>query len=1032
MKNINTSQKNIDDVNKSFIILGAGTPHEGTIHSALRNTSGKLRVIDWLLQVSSVISPDFFFVGGYQFDEVVKQYPHIKYIYNPEWGITGPAFSMLKIPFNFNTEYYISYADILFHTPIIREMESTMADIVVVVDSSWHQRYIGRSEEDIFRCEKVVFQQDSIRQLGTDIDPKVANGEFIGLVKFSPKVIKYLKDNIQILNESYRLANLSQFVDILRQKNFEVKAVDIKGDWAELKESSDLVQFVMGTKAQTLERLQNLVKKSQIENQISFTVKDWGINSLRILNRIKGFFAQQNVIVRSSSLSEDSFTSSNAGAFKSVLDVNCNNPKELHSAVEEVIASYSDKNNLNQVLVQPMVENLRVSGVILTKTLVHSAPYYVINYDETSPNSDSITNGSSQCHKTLIVLRDTPIHEKSMPASISKLIPAVQEIEQLLNYDSLDIEFGIGSTGLIHIFQVRPITFKGDVNQLNSTDLEVYETINLSSSHFNDLQRKPPFILGDKSFFGIMPDWNPAEIIGTKPGMLAISLYRYLITDEVWAAQRAEYGYRDVRPNPLMVTFGGHPYIDIRASFNSFIPANLSNDLSERLVNFYLDWLELNPHLHDKVEFDVVPTCYALDFPKWERRLKGTNRFSNEEIRELKEALKNITLSAFLRNSADLNSIAILERKYNDILKSDLNPLDRAIILLDDCRRYGTLAFSHLARSAFIGMTLLKSAVDENIISKEAMNSFLNSINTVTHKLTDDALLVLSGMISWETFVENYGHLRPGTYDINSLSYFENAEYFLRPIVELASEVKKEKNSNHWNEEKKAFSLALKNAGISLELDEVELFIREAIEGREYAKFVFSRNLSEALNCFIEYGEKFNISRNELANIPLDVFIGLRTGSIFGSNIANLLKDYSQRGRTAINLANRIELPPLLFKTSDFYLFLYPENQPNYIGVGNVIAKIAVISDINSIEYHDLAGCIVLIGQADPGYDWLFGQNIVGLITKWGGANSHMAIRCAEFGLPAAIGVGELEFQRILKSTIIELDPGNHRIQIIR
>jgi hypothetical protein len=249
-----------------------------------------------------------------------------------------------------------------------------------------------------------------------------------------------------------------------------------------------------------------------------------------------------------------------------------------------------------------------------------------------------------------------------------------------------------------------------------------------------------------------------------------------------------------------------------------------------------------------------------------------------------------------------------LERRYNDILKSDLNPIDRAIILLDDCRRYGTLAFSHLARSAFIGMALIKSAVDENIISKEAMNSFLNSINTITQKLTDDALMVFSGMISWEAFVENYGHLRPGTYDINSLSYFENAEYFLRPIVELASGVKKEKIINHWGEEKNAFSLALEQAGISLDLEEVELFIRESIEGREYAKFVFSRNLSTALNCFIEYGEQFKISRDQLANIPLEVFIGLRSGSIFGSNISDILKDYSQRGRTARGCAARCKL----------------------------------------------------------------------------------------------------------------------------
>ena len=64
-----------------------------------------------------------------------------------------------------------------------------------------------------------------------------------------------------------------------------------------------------------------------------------------------------------------------------------------------------------------------------------------------------------------------------------------------------------------------------------------------------------------------MPDWNPAEIIGVRPSPLAFSLYRWLITDDVWATQRAEFGYRDVRPHPLIVGFCGQPYVDIRASF---------------------------------------------------------------------------------------------------------------------------------------------------------------------------------------------------------------------------------------------------------------------------------------------------------------------------------------------------------------------------------------------------------------------------------------------------------------------------------
>ena len=60
----------------------------------------------------------------------------------------------------------------------------------------------------------------------------------------------------------------------------------------------------------------------------------------------------------------------------------------------------------------------------------------------------------------------------------------------------------------------------------------------------------------------------------------------------------------------------------------------------------------------------------------------------------------------------------------------------------------------------------------------------------------------------------------------------------------------------------------------------------------------------------------------------------------------------------------------------------------------------------------NLAGAIVCIPGADPGYDWIFSQGIAGLITAFGGANSHMAIRAAELGIPAVIGAGEINCRR--------------------
>ena len=70
-----------------------------------------------------------------------------------------------------------------------------------------------------------------------------------------------------------------------------------------------------------------------------------------------------------------------------------------------------------------------------------------------------------------------------------------------------------------------------------------------------------------------------------------------------------------------------------------------------------------------------------------------------------------------------------------------------------------------------------------------------------------------------------------------------------------------------------------------------------------------------------------------------------------------------------------------------------------------------------------------MIPSADPGYDWVFSHHIGGFITMFGGANSHMAIRCAEFGLPAAIGCGERIFDTLVKSRTVELNCAAHTIR---
>ena len=74
---------------------------------------------------------------------------------------------------------------------------------------------------------------------------------------------------------------------------------------------------------------------------------------------------------------------------------------------------------------------------------------------------------------------------------------------------------------------------------------------------------------------------------------------------------------------------------------------------------------------------------------------------------------------------------------------------------------------------------------------------------------------------------------------------------------------------------------------------------------------------------------------------------------------------------------------------------------------------------------------IILLENADPGYDWIFSYHPSGLITKYGGVASHMAIRCAELGLPAAIGCGELLYEKLKHASKINLDCQNSQIIIL-
>jgi len=78
-----------------------------------------------------------------------------------------------------------------------------------------------------------------------------------------------------------------------------------------------------------------------------------------------------------------------------------------------------------------------------------------------------------------------------------------------------------------------------------------------------------------------------------------------------------------------------------------------------------------------------------------------------------------------------------------------------------------------------------------------------------------------------------------------------------------------------------------------------------------------------------------------------------------------------------------------------------------------------------------LRGRIVMLPSADPGFDWIFSRGIVGFVTAYGGANSHMAVRAGELGLPAVIGAGGPRFEAWSQARRLRLDCLNRQVQIL-
>jgi adenylylsulfate kinase-like enzyme/phosphohistidine swiveling domain-containing protein len=777
-------------------------------------------------------------------------------------------------------------------------------------------------------------------------------------------------------------------------------------------EPARLVAFK--TKAESLEALAPLLHTGRVLPQVRFSVGDWRSDAAGVLAAVTAApWGSGRVIVRSSARSEDGAASSQAGKYDSVLGVM--GSAGVAQAIDRVIDSFADsERDDDQIFVQPMLDRVAMAGVVFSRS-PNGGPYFIINYDDISGLTDRVTAGVGDNLKTFFCLKSRP---DACPPSLAPVIGLVRELETLLTCDAIDVEFAVGDDGQLYLLQVRPLIVD---RQGLAADADVDTALASVARKVELLSRPHPYLHGGRAVFGVMPDWNPAEIVGLRPWPLSLSLYRELITDAIWAYQRDNYGYQNLRSFPLLVSFHGLPYIDVRVSFNSFIPRDVPDDLAGRLMNYYIDRLLSEPHLHDKVEFEIIFSCYTLDLPKRLGRL-AEHGFSPEDLAELSGALRRLTNRIMHGETAlwrgDRAKIELLEQRIPTIRNAEIDKISRIYWLIEDCKRYGTLPFAGLARAGFIAVQLLQSFVEVGVLTAEERATFMASVNTVGSRIGQDF-----AQLPKADFLARYGHLRPGTYDILSPRYDEAPDLYFdwssaRSVAPAAPKFALS------IEQLRRIEQLLKEHELDIDVLSFIEFVKAGIEGREYAKFVFTRSLSDALSLMRQLGEDHGLSAEDCAFLNYDV---IRTLYSESGSVRGALLESAALGRERHALTRSLVLPPIIASPDEVFAFHLPPSRPNFITRKSVTAPVALISD----PPESFAGRILFVPSADPGFDWIFTRDISGFVTQFGGANSHMAIRASELGIPAVIGAGEAMYQRWCAAKKLCLDCTSQRVLVV-
>ena len=192
---------------------------------------------------------DITVVRGFQKDAI--DLPQLSYADNDNFSKTSELVSFEKALLEVDSmqDLFVSFGDVLFKPYLLQLMDDFQDEVVIVVDTQWQDSVNKERAADYVHCSE-PHSRDSysheifLRDSKEDMDPNMIHGEWMGVVKFSNKMVPALKQAMQKLKVSsdFDVAKFHDLFSFLVSEGHNIRIVYTTGHWLDIDTVEDLLE----------------------------------------------------------------------------------------------------------------------------------------------------------------------------------------------------------------------------------------------------------------------------------------------------------------------------------------------------------------------------------------------------------------------------------------------------------------------------------------------------------------------------------------------------------------------------------------------------------------------------------------------------------------------------------------------------------------------------------------------------------------------------------------------------------------------